>query len=180
LTPRTKVTINKRGIAKMMRDIQKEFDKHPIKVPVNVEEPDLSTGHAVPGHTTINYGPVIHGGADGAQLAWNNSGTVNQAQNSGEQQITPGFELLAQALISTREGLPGLGLADEDLTDAQAAADDALAEVTQSEPDRSKLRRAVAALKGLLAPIATGLAAGVSAGAQDFARTAIEQLGSHI
>jgi hypothetical protein len=163
----------------MMRDIQKEFDKHPIKVPINVDEPDLPTGHVLPDHTTINYGPVIHGSADGAQLAWNNSGTVNQAQNSGDQ-IAPGFELLAQALISTREGLPRLGLADDDLTDAQAAADDALAEVIQPEPDRGKLRRAVTALKGLLAPIATGLAAGASAGAQDFARTAIEQLGSHI
>lgn len=174
------MTINKRGIAKMMRGIQAEFDKHPITVPVNVDEPDLPTGHAVPRHTTINYGPVIHGDVDGAQLAWNNSGTVHQAQNSGEQQITPGFELLAQALISTREGLPSLGLAEEDLTDAQAAADDALAEVTQPEPDRRKLRRAVAALKGLLAPIATGLAAGAAAGAQDFARTAIDQLGSHL
>ena len=110
-------------------------------MPVNVHEPDLPTGHVLPGHTTINYGPVIHGGADGAQLAWNNSGTVNQAQI--RDQIAPGFELLAQALISTREELPSLGLADEDLTDAQAAADDALAEVIQPEPDRGKLRRAV-------------------------------------
>ncbi|PRX52606.1 hypothetical protein B0I32_1313 [Nonomuraea fuscirosea] len=180
MTPRTKVTINKQGIARMAREIQKEFDKHPITVAINVDEPDLPTGFAVQGHTTINYGPVIHGSADSAQLAWNNSGTVNQAQNFGEQQIAPGFELLAQALISTREGLTGLGLADEDLADAQTAADDALAEVTQSEPDRGKLRRAVAALKGLLAPIATGLTAGASEGAQGFARTAIEQLGSHI
>ncbi|MFF4987378.1 hypothetical protein ACFY19_09320 [Streptosporangium saharense] len=174
------MTINKQGIAKMMRDIQKEFDKHPIKVPINVDEPDVATGHVMPGHTTINYGPVIHGSVDGAQLAWNNSGLVNQTQNSGEQFITPGFELLAQALISTREGLLSLGLADEDLTDAQAVTDDALAEVTQAEPDRGKLRRAVTVLKGLLAPIATGLAAGAGEGAQDFARTAIEQLGSHI
>lgn len=180
MAARNKVTINKRGIAKMMRDMQKEFDKHPIKVPLKVEEPDTPVAKAAPGHTTINYGPVIHGSADGAQLAWNNSGTVDQAQNSGEQQIAPGFELLAQALISTREGLTGLGLLDEDLAEAQAAADDALAEVTQPEPDRSKLRRAVTALKGLLAPIATGLAAGAGVGAQEFARTAIEQLGSQI
>lgn len=177
---RNKVTINKRGIAKMMRDTQKEFDKHPIKVPVNVDGPNRPASNATPGPTTINYGPVIHGSADGAQLAWNNSGTVDQSQNSSEQQIASGFELLAQALISTREGLSDLGLVDEDLMDAQAAADDALAEVTQPEPDRSKLRRAVAALKGFLAPVATGLAAGAGAGAQEFARTAVEQLGSHI
>jgi hypothetical protein len=60
--------------------------------------------------------------------------TVNQALNSGDQ-IAPGFELLAQALIRTHEGLPSLGLADEDLTDAQAAADDALAE--SSSPNRA-------------------------------------------
>jgi len=160
--------------------MQKEFDKHPIKVPVRVQEPDLLAAYAVPGHAAIYHGPVIYGSADGAQLAWNNSGTVNQAMNFGEQQIAPGFELLAQALISTREGVRGLGLAEEDLTDALAAVDEALAEVTQAEPNRSKLRRAVAALKGMLAPIATGLASGASASAQDFARTAIEQLGTHI
>ncbi|GAA3787429.1 hypothetical protein GCM10022226_02150 [Sphaerisporangium flaviroseum] len=93
---------------------------------------------------------MIHGSVDGAQLAWNNSGTVNQAQNSGEQLITPGFELLAQALISTREGLPSLGLADEDLADAQAATDDALAEITQAEPDPGKLRRAVTRAPALI------------------------------
>jgi hypothetical protein len=82
--------------------------------------------------------------------------------------------------ISTREGLAGLGLADEDLVDAQSAANDALAEVTEAEPDRGKLRRAVTALKGVLAPIATGLTAGTTEGAQAFARTAIEQLGSYI
>lgn len=37
-----------------MRDIQKEFDKRPIKVPINVDESDLPTGYALPGHITIN------------------------------------------------------------------------------------------------------------------------------
>lgn len=166
MTRRTKVTINKQGIARMMRDIQKEFDKHPIKVPININGPDLRTSYAVQGHTTINYGPVIHGSADGAQLVWNSNGTVNQTQNPGEQRIAPGLELLAQALVSTREGLASLGLADEDLVEAQSAANSALAEVTEAEPDRGRLRRAVTALKGVLAPIATGLTAGASEGAR--------------
>lgn len=180
MTTRTRVTINKSAIDRMMRDIQREFDKHRITVPVYVAEPDVPVRGAVPGHTMINYGPVIQGSADGAQLAWNNAGAVNQTLNSGEQQIAPGFELLAQALVSTRDGLVGLGLADEDLQDARAAADEALAEVTQPEPDRGRLRRAVNVLKGVLAPVGAGLVAGVAAGAQDFARTAIDQLGNHL
>jgi hypothetical protein len=55
-----------------------------------------------------------------------------------------------------------------------------LSEVTRPEPDRGKLRRRVTALKGLLAPIATGLAVGAGQGAQDFARTAVDQLGNHM
>ena len=51
-------------------------------------------------------------------------------------------------------------------------------EVTQPQPDRGKIRRAINALKGFLAPIATGLARGGGQGAQEWAKTAIEQLGS--
>jgi hypothetical protein len=81
---------------------------------------------------------------------------VNQTRSSDEQQTAPGFELLAQALVRTRDGLVGLGLADEDLQDARTVADEASAEVAQPEPDRGRLRHAGNALKGALAPVGTG------------------------
>lgn len=170
----TKVSINKREIARMARDIQREFDKHPIRVPVQADAPEPQEGFLA--GTTIYNGPVIHGNADGAQLAWGNN-AVYQTQNDTEQ-ITPGFEAIAQAVVSTLEQLPVVGLAEDDLQDAKFAADEVLAEVTEPEPDRPRIRRAVSALKGLLAPVATGVVAGSADGAQEWARTAIEQLGT--
>ena len=92
-----------------MHQLQKEFDKHPIKVPINVDEPDLPTGYAVPGHTMINYGPVIHGGADGA--SWPGTTAVpSTRRRTPTSSRSLGFELVAQALISTREDCPALAL----------------------------------------------------------------------
>jgi hypothetical protein len=170
-----RVSINKREIARMMRDIQREFDKHPIRVDVKTDGPVIRGG--VPaGNTTIYNGPVIHGSADGAQLAWGNQ-TVRQAQNRTEQ-VAPGFEAIAQAVVSTLKGLSAVGLAEDDQQDAEAAANEVLDEVTQPTPDRGKIRRALVALKGFLAPVASGLVTGSTEGAQEWARTAVEQLGT--
>lgn len=34
--------INKQGIARMMRDIQREMDKHPVTVPVKAQTPEIT------------------------------------------------------------------------------------------------------------------------------------------
>jgi hypothetical protein len=81
-------------------------------------------------------------------------------------------------MVKTLEGLPGAGLAEDDRQDAEAAARDVLTEVTQPEPNRGKIRRALSSLKGFLAPIAMSLAEGGAEGsAHEWARMAIEQLG---
>lgn len=98
-----RVSVDRDGVARMMREIQQEFDKHPIRVPVQTDGP-ATTGSS--GNTTIYNGPVIHGNADGAQLAWGNS-TVHQTQHHAEQ-IAPGFEAIAQAVVRTLEGLPSI------------------------------------------------------------------------
>ena len=160
----------------MMRGIQNEFDKHPIRVPVRVDAPASPPGIPV-GTTTIYQGPVIHGSADGAQIVWGSNNTVQQNQTRTES-VAPGFEAIALAVVSLLRQLPAAGLPDEDLRDAKAAAEEVLAEVTQPEPDRGKIRRAVSAVKGFLAPIAMGVASGSAQGATEWARTAIEQLGT--
>jgi hypothetical protein len=173
--------IDKRAIARMMKDIQREFDKHPIKVPLRTERPRVQRSGFYTGGlpeelgTTVYNGPVIMGNADGAQLAWGNQ-TVNQTINQTEQ-IAPGFEVIAQAVVGTLEQLPAAGLSEEDQADAEATANEVLVEVTQPAPDRGKIRRALSALKGYLAPVATGLVVGGGEGAQEWAKTAIEQLG---
>lgn len=169
---RTKVTMNRSAIARMMRDIQREFDKHSITVPVNADVRD------VPATTNVYNGPVIHGSADGAQLAWNNQ-TVHQTRSNTEQ-IAPGFETLAQAVAKTLEGLAILGLPDDEKKDAEAAGHEILEEMTRAQPDKARIKRGLVALKGLLAPVAAGLSAGAGQGAQGWARTAIEQLGSSL
>ena len=49
--------------------------------------------------------------------------------------------------------------------------------LTQPDPDPGKIRCGIAVLKSFLAPIATGLSKGSGEGAQQWAKTAIEQLG---
>jgi hypothetical protein len=172
--------INKRGIQQLMNEIQREFDKHPIRVPVEAEDPvaaEIVQYGARPGGTTIYQGPVIIGSADGAQLAWDNN-TVQQRAVNRTEQVAAGFEAIATAVAVILGQLPAAGLDEEDEADAKAVAEEVLVEVTQPAPNRGKIRRAVAALKGFLTPIATGLAKGGGQGAQEWAKTAIEQLGS--
>lgn len=170
----TGVHINRQAIARMMRDVQREFDKHPIRVPVEADEGQLTGGRS-PGSTVYN-GPVIFGDANGAQLAWGNE-TVNQSQQHVEQ-IAPGFEVLAQAVVRTIEGLPRAGLTAEDEQAAEDAAKEVLDELTHPQPDSGRIRSGLAALKGILAPLAIGLTAGARDGAREWAKTAIEQLGT--
>ena len=125
------------------------------------------------GNTLIFNGPVIQGSADGAQLAWGNY-SVHQSR---KEQIAPGFEAITQAVVKTLEQLPYAGLADNEQQEAEAAANEVLTEVTQPKPDQGKIRRALATLKGFIAPVAMGIVSGAAEGAQGWARTAIEQLG---
>lgn len=167
-----RVTIDKAAIARMMRDIQREFDQHKIRIPVSAESAGILPG----GTTNVYNGPVIQGDANGAQLAWGNE-TVHQNQHNIEE-IAPGYEALALAVTRTLEGLAAVDIPEEDRRDAETAATEILREVTRSRPDRGLIRRSVSALKGLLAPLALAAQAGVSDEVRDWARTAIEQLGS--
>jgi DNA-binding PadR family transcriptional regulator len=130
-------------------------------------------GYGVQHNVTTHF----HAEVQGSNLSYGNQGDTNQTLNQVEQ-IAPGFEAIAQAVADILKRLPALGLPEEDLEDAQAAANEVLTEVTRAEPERRKLRRAVTALTGSLALVATGAVAGVSEGAQEVAKKAIEQLGT--
>ncbi|WP_392673908.1 hypothetical protein [Streptomyces sp. LN785] len=123
-----------------------------------------------------NYdGPVFNAAVSGAQFAWNN-GTVTQNQQNNSA-VAPGFEALAELVGALLRQLPQAGLADHDREDAAAAAEEVLATITQpGQPEQGRLRRALAMLKGALAPVATGVVTGTAVGAQEWARTAIEGL----
>ena len=120
-------------------------------------------------------GPVFNGNVSGSQMAWNNE-TVTQNQQLNNT-VAPGFEALATLVTDLLRQLPRAGLADREREDAETAAQEVLAEITGPQsPEPGRLRRAVTLLKGALAPVATGLAAGTAVGPQEWAQSAIRGL----
>ncbi len=86
--------INRGEMKRMARQIQQEFDKHAISVPIYAER--LAVPSSSPATTVIYNGPVIYGHANGVQLAWNNNEVTQNRLTS--QQIAPDFESIAQAV----------------------------------------------------------------------------------
>jgi len=123
-----------------------------------------------------NYdGPVFNSAVSGSQFAWNNDTVTQSQQNNGA--VAPGFEALAALVTDLLRELPRAGLAGQDREDAESAAREVLATISRPEgPQGGALRRALALLKGVLAPVATGAAAGTAAGTQEWAHRAIEAL----
>ncbi|MCT4352808.1 hypothetical protein M5362_06645 [Streptomyces sp. Je 1-79] len=119
-------------------------------------------------------GPVIHGGVSNTQFAWNNETATQNQQVNGE--VAAGYEALAQRVAELLRQLPEAGLAQQDREDAEAAAGEVLEVITQPEPEAGRVRRALATLRGALVPVASGVAAGTTVGAQEWARAAIEGL----
>lgn len=168
--------INRRGIERMMRDVQREFDKHPIRVPVETDDSGIvPAGGLTHGNIANYYGPVVQVQGDRAQIAWGDSVTQNQ---DGAQDVASGYEALAAAVVEIRRGLAVAGLAGGDAREAEAAADDLLREITAPEPDPGKVRRGATMLKGFLASVLAGGGQGLGEGAVDWARAGIEQLGN--
>ena len=165
--------INKLGIEQLTRELQQEFDKHPIRLAVEAdlpELPDISRGA-----TAIYNGPVIIGSADGAQLAWNNH-SVSQSQRGQAQQVTKGFEALAQVVAQILRQLPATGLDGENQALAVEAGNQILTQVTQPTPDPGIVKRALATLRGVLAPLAIAAGTGVTQAVAEWAKTAVEHL----
>ena len=170
--------INKRGIERFTRELQREFDKHPIRVDVRTglpELPDMSYG------ATVTYnGPVIFGSADGAQLAWNN-GVVCQSRTGESQQIAEGFEALANLVAEILRQLPATGLDNERPGScSRKAGNEILVQLTQPSPEPGKIKRAAATLRGVLVPLAIAAETGVAQAVTDWAKAAIEHLSTLI
>ncbi|WP_318211088.1 MULTISPECIES: hypothetical protein [unclassified Streptomyces] len=120
-------------------------------------------------------GPVFHGAVSQGQFAWDNeTATQNQQNNGPAGPVAPGYEVLAERVNELLRQLPGAGLAEQDRQDTQEAAEEVLAVISQEEPvEEGRVRRALTLLRGALAPVATGVAAGATVGAQEWALAAI-------
>lgn len=161
--------INKQGIRRLQRDIQRELNKQPLRVPVDAE-----TRHSAP--TVVNHysAPVVTVNGDHAQVSWD--GGTNIQSHDQSQRVAEGYEDVAKTLADLLGHLTDLGLSDEDAQDLREAGEQVLAEVTQDEPDRRKVRRGVQVLKGLLAPVATGVSQAVTSESAELAREGFEAL----
>jgi hypothetical protein len=122
-----------------------------------------------PKPATVYHGPVVQVTGDHAQIAWGNRDVAQTVRT----EIAPGFDDLARALTATLQLLPNLEMDDEDRQAATETADELLAQIVQPSPDRSALRRGLAAVRGLIAP---ALTAGTTAAASAAGRSLIEQL----
>ncbi|WP_211275599.1 hypothetical protein [Actinoplanes rectilineatus] len=127
-----------------------------------------------PGPTTVHHGPVIHGDAQGNQWAWGNHDVT---QHQSNKDVAPGFEALAEAVAAIVARLPAYQLGPDDRQDAEDAAAGVLEEITGADPEPRRVRRAVAALRGFLVPIAAN-AAGTEV--QALAQQGIDQLNAAI
>lgn len=78
--------IDKQGIHQMSRDIEREFAKHPVRVPLEADPETVS----LPSAATVNnyHGPMVTVNGDHAQIAWDNK-EVDPTQDRVEQ-IAPG------------------------------------------------------------------------------------------
>lgn len=171
------VSINKRAIAKFQKDIQREFDKRPIQVPINA---DTGTASGASQPSTVNHyhGPVVTVNGDQAQIAWGD-GTITQGQGDVSQ-ITEGYEDLARVVADILSKLGELSLSDEDAEDVKETADVLLAEVVKAEPEKGVIRRGTKMMKALLASATIGVNQAVTTESAEYAREAIEALGAAI
>ncbi|WP_144836196.1 hypothetical protein [Kocuria rosea] len=170
-----KFKIDQRAVRQMSREIEKEFAKNPVRVPVQGNARGVE-GAGGTNHTTVNYGPVITINGDGAQIAWDNN-EVNQTSHvQKEEVVTPGYEPVAQALKDILGGLSETGI---DVGDQAMVVDESievLEEITKPEPDQGVVKRGLALVKGVLSPVATGLQEGISENAKQWAITGIKSL----
>lgn len=168
--------INRRGIEQMTREIQREFDKNPIRVPIEAETPEFAAAFP-PAPTVNNYnGPVVTVNGDQAQLAWSNTGDVTQNQTPNNAKIADGYEQLAQVIADLLANLETFSLHADEETEVRDSAETALQEVTSDAPNPSTVKRAVRIISGVLAPIVGGIGNAVTQETADAARIAIEGL----
>jgi hypothetical protein len=168
--------INKQGIRQFTREIEREFAKNPVRIPVEADP----NGVVLPSASTVNnyFGPVVTSNGDNAQIAWGN-GAVHQSQNVVEQ-ITPGYEAVARLVTDLLANLDAFALPEDDAAEARVNADAVLSEVVKENPDQGMIKRGVTMLKGLLAPIAAGVGGAVTEESSSAAGHIIEELGSSL
>ncbi len=159
-----KVSINKGAIADLMREVQKEFDKHPITARID--------GAVSGGNVTNYHGPVYVTAGGHAQVAFGSASLVNRDET---RPVAQGYEDLAERITTLLTEISDY-MSEDDAREAREFGSELLSEVTTEEPNTAKVSRLIAALKGALAAVAVGAANGLGSEAATWATEAIRAL----
>lgn len=125
--------------------------------------PPISSGH-----------PVINTYGDNVQIAWGNQ-SVNQSQQY-TQEVTPGYEGIAQVIDRLLAHLPNFKLNEADTAEVEDNANVVLQEISREDPDGNLIKRGLTMIRGLLAPVITGAQQAVSAETQQKASEILNDL----
>ncbi|QCP08433.1 hypothetical protein [Micrococcus luteus] len=164
-----------RRIARQIeRDFNKEFERRPLRIPV---EHEIAPGSPQPHPHVVNHyaGPVVTINGDHAQVAWNGGTNIGHREES--QTVTPGFEQVAKVVSDVLAQADALELEEDERLELQQTGEEILTEVVKEEPDTGAIRRTLRTLKGFLAPALTaGASAAVSTEAQEAAQAAFDAI----
>jgi hypothetical protein len=149
--------INEQGMREMERRLQQRFSKMRLTVPVQAEVSDSGLADAISSLPDGGGNIIVVG--DRAQIVSNSQNVVQAHENSI---VRPEFGPISLAVTQLLESLDQLALTDEDRELARDTATDVLGEVTKADPDRGRLRRWLATLRGVLVPLAAGAAEGAT------------------
>jgi surface antigen len=166
--------IDKRQIKKLTDELQREFNKHPVHVPLNAA-PKRAGATTRPQTIVHHHGDTVTVHGNNAQIAVNSHGDVTQSQPATGT-VAPGFEALAELLGAVLSNAPTFKLPPENEADLSEAVSQALNETTKETPDRTLIRRSVTFVKGALTPVLAGVSTGVTDETAELARKTIDAL----
>lgn len=162
--------LNQAGIRQFKRELEKSLnDRDPVRVRIDADP--ASTGLH---HTTYN-GPVVIANGERAQIAWGNE-QVSQVQDGTRTDVAVGYEEVAALLADLVRDLGTANLSASQELVVRRAADDALHEVSRSDPDRAAVNVCLAAVIGVLHPIAMGAAEGAGDAARSWSSGIVTSL----
>lgn len=134
------------------KELNRELRRRPVRVPVEVHQPTgVAMWHSAahPGLAGTmpdqSGGVTFHVHGDGNQIAVANAGDVQQSIIRGLPAVD-----LAELIRQLRMAVPELGLAEEDAAEFEAAVDKIEQESVKKEPNKGRLRRALATIGDFL------------------------------
>lgn len=132
----------------------------------------------VAGPTHHYYGPVVNTG-NHAQVSVGDHNTQRQEHNVVEQ-VSAGYEQLVEVLVGLLENVDAYGLSAEDAEGLRDEVEIVRGEVINTQPDatpdRSRVAKAVRAIKGVLADTYASARLGANAAVQGESQQLLEQL----